>query len=142
MHAALRTTEPGRGHAAFTEPRRSACHPDPVLLTGSHTLANGVRVRLRLPHTGDRAALANLHDRLGLEAGELELRRLLHFDPRSRRAVCAFAWIGGVETLAGFAVGERTQAGGSEVVLADLTIAPGLDDLLLAAVDPDDARVA
>jgi hypothetical protein len=95
-----------------------------VLLTGSHTLANGVRVRLRL------------------DAGELDLQRLLHFDPRSRRAVCAFAWIGGVETLVGFAVGDRTRAGGSEVVLADPTVAPGLDDLLLAAVDPNDARVA
>jgi hypothetical protein len=113
-----------------------------VLLTGSHTLANGVRVRVRLPHTGDRAALANLHRRLGLEAGELDLHRLLHFDPRSRRAVCAFAWIGGVEMLVGFAVGDRTRVGASEIVLVDPTVAPGLDDLLLAAVDPSDARVA
>ena len=113
-----------------------------MLLTGSHTLANGVRVRLRLPHAGDRAALANLHDRLGRIAGELELHRLLHFDPRRRAAVCAFAWIGGVETLVGFATCDAGEDPRPAAVLVDEHIAADAGELLLAALRERDVRVA
>ena len=100
-------------------------------LFGTHNLAGGVRVRLRLPHTSDRRALRELQARLGLPAAdELEVGRALRHHPREHVAVCATAWTGGGEELVGFASADLR---GSEpvVVVADEGTAPGVHDLLL-----------
>jgi hypothetical protein len=114
-----------------------------MLLTGSHRLANGVRVRLRYPHARDRAAVGALHARLGLPADELEVRRMLSFDLRHRRVVVAVAWVDGVETLVGAAGGSHAGDPAPDVLLADEALAPGITELLRAALDElVSARVA
>ena len=65
-----------------------------MLLTRSHPLPGGDRVRLRLARTTDREQLADL---LGLEPEELEIRRLLR-----RWALVATVWDGECDVLVGF----------------------------------------
>jgi hypothetical protein len=88
-----------------------------MLLTSATTLANGTRVRLRLPHAGDRA-----------------LGDLAAFDPRRRTVVIAGAWIGGREVVV--AVGTVDRVLGAEPVLlhADEEQAPGIGAMVVAAL--------
>ena|ERR671923_191569 len=114
-----------------------------MLLASSHRVLNGLRVRLRYPHTRDRAAVAALYGRLGLPCDELELRRLLSFDLRHRRVVFAVAWVNGVETLVGAAGTAHDGDPTPDVLLADEARAPGVGELLLAALaEQEGARVA
>ena len=102
-------------------------------LTRTHTLPNGLRVRLRFPHAGDRRALRDLHGRLDLPVDELELRRALRHDRREHVAVCAIGWLGREERLVGFAAGD---VGGADppLLVADREVAPRLEELLVAAL--------
>ena len=79
-----------------------------MLIDRHHTLPDGRRVRLRLPHVGDGAPLSDL-------TGEPELaaRRALRADV----AVCALAWDGAHEELVGF--GRLTPDGRRAVVAPD-----------------------
>jgi hypothetical protein len=114
-----------------------------MLLTSSHRIGNGLRVRLRFPHTRDRPAVAALYARLGRPCDELELRRLLSFDLRRRRVVFAIAWLDGVETLVGAAGTAHDGDPAPDVLLADETLAPGVGDLLRAALaEQERLRVA
>ena len=114
-----------------------------MLLSGSHRVLNGLRVRLRYPHTRDRATVAALYGRLGLPCDELELRRLLSFDLRHRRVIFAVAWVNGVETLVGAAGTTRDGDPAPDVLLADEALAPGVGELLRAALaEQEGARVA
>jgi hypothetical protein len=65
-----------------------------MLLSRSHALPDGTRVRLRLARKGDREQLAAF---LGLHPEELEIRRLLR-----RWGIVATAWDGATEVLLGF----------------------------------------
>jgi hypothetical protein len=105
-----------------------------MLLTSSHRVDNGLWVRLRYPHTRDRSAVASLYARLGLPCDELELRRLLSFDLRRRRVVFAVAWLDGVETLVGAAGTQHDGDPTPDVLLADEALAPGVGELLRAAL--------
>src|SRR4051794_41937113 len=58
-------------------------------------------VRLRLAGPSDRAGVLALLARRGVEAGELEVQRLLAFDPGRRSVLAAFAPLEGRETLVG-----------------------------------------
>jgi len=90
----------------------------------AQTLPGGLRVRFRLPQRTDRAGLAAL----GL--GELEAGRALRFDPRERAAVCAVAFVDGVDVLLGFgAIALRTGAR-PDLLLADEGAAHGVAALL------------
>lgn len=91
-----------------------------MLLTRSHPLPSGDRVRLRLARTGDRPLLAAF---LGLEAGEMEIRRLLR-----GWGVVASVWDGVSEVVLGF--GGMT-AHGPAVVADD----PDVRALLERALD-------
>jgi hypothetical protein len=73
-----------------------------VLLHGFHPLPDGRRVRLRLPHTLDRAELHELLREHGLTADEIDVRRALRCVPRRRLALCAVEWAGSSERLVGF----------------------------------------
>jgi hypothetical protein len=101
-----------------------------MLLSTAHRLDNGLRVRLRFPYTDDHRRVADLHARLGLPHDEMGTRRLLRFDPRRDRVVCALAWIGGSDTLVGLA----TAGTGGEAIVADEAAAPGVGDLLRRAL--------
>lgn len=98
-------------------------------LDATTSLPDGTRVRLRLPHATDRPALHALHARLGLRADELDVARVLRFDPRRRAVVCATAW-----TQEGpLVVGYGSIAHGAlhpDVLLADEVRTPGLRALL------------
>ena len=73
-----------------------------VLFARSHRLDDGLRVRLRLARPGDEPPIAGLLDRVGLVAGDLDLARLVRFDPRRRAVVCATALVAGAEHVIGF----------------------------------------
>jgi hypothetical protein len=102
-------------------------------LSRSHTLPNGLRVRLRLPHAGDHRALRALHEGRELAATPLELRRALRHDPRDHVAVCATGWVGRQERLVGFAAAD-VHGAEPVLLLADEDVAPDVSELLLAAL--------
>lgn len=105
----------------------------PMRLDTHHTLPTGPRLRLRLPHTGDRPALADLLQRLGLTAGDLHVGRALRFDPRTHVIVCATVWHGGAETMAGLVAAPR-DAAQPDLLLADEALTPGVGDALVRAM--------
>jgi hypothetical protein len=104
-----------------------------VLLSRSHPLADGARVRLRLPHAGDRAGLVALHDRLGAPLEPLRLARILRFDPRACVSVCATMLTGLNEVLVAY--GHIDRDGRASLVVADELLAPGVTDLVRAALE-------
>ncbi len=110
----------------FTDPTADAATLDTILmrLDTHHTLPGGPRLRLRLPQVRDGVQVRELLHRLGLRAGELDLVRLLRFDPTTRTIVCATVWTGTEETLVGLAA---TSHGNVEpdVVITDEVLAPG-----------------
>ena len=103
-----------------------------MLLTRSHPLPDGTRVRLRLPHAGDRAGLITLHDRLGAPLDPLRLARILRFDPRACLSVCATMLVGIDEVLVAY--GHIDRDGSSSLVVADEVLAPGVTALVNAAL--------
>ena len=58
-------------------------------------------MRLRLAGPSDRAGVQALLSRRGVDTGELEVQRLLAFDPGRRSVLAAFAPLEGQETLVG-----------------------------------------
>ncbi|MEP6954536.1 MAG: hypothetical protein ABI950_10800 [Solirubrobacteraceae bacterium] len=111
-----------------------------MLLFTVHTLPSGRRVRVRLPQRGDLPGLLALHDRAGRAISDLDARRLLRYDPRSRAVVCATAWVDGAETLVGFAAAVPGQEPGP--LLADEAHAPGVTGVLRTSVREYLSRVA
>jgi hypothetical protein len=107
---------------------------DRVMLSTTHRLQDGLRVRLRFPYSTDRAAVAALYARVGLLVDEIELRRLLRFDLRRRRVICAVAWVDGAEQVLGIASTTHDGDPTPEVLVADEERAPGVGRLLRAAL--------
>jgi hypothetical protein len=103
-----------------------------VLLTRSHPLPDGTRIRLRLPQSGDREGLSALHDRLGAPLDDVRMTRILRFDPRACVSVCATMLSGLTEVLVGY--GHVDRDGTSSLVVADETLAPGVTELVRAAL--------
>lgn len=103
-----------------------------VLLTSSHPLPDGTRVRLRLPQVGDRLSLRILHERLGAPLDDVRLTRILRFDPRACVSVVATTFQGVTEELVGY--GHVDRDGGDQLIVADEAAAPGVSGLLRAAL--------
>lgn len=103
-----------------------------VLLTRTHPLPDGSRVRLRLPHAGDRAGLTALHERLGAPLDDVRMGRILRFDPRACLSVCATMLTGSTEVLVAYGHVDRDGAG--SLVVADEVLAPGVTELVAAAL--------
>jgi len=99
-----------------------------VLLGRRHSLPNGLRVCLRLPHPGEGRRLRELHLRIGREADELDLSRIARFDPHRRVTICATVLAGTAEVLVGYATAEIDRA--APAVVVDERLAPGLRTLL------------
>lgn len=99
------------------------------------SLPRGLRVRLRLARVRDREGVRRLCERRGIEPGELELARLVHFEPRRRVVICATALIGSAETVVG--IGSVELEAGDEpepFVLVVDERAEGLGPLLADAL--------
>jgi len=112
-----------------------------VLLTRTHPLPDGTRVRLRLPHSRDRAGLIALHARLGAPLDDVRMGRILWFDPRACLSVCATMLAGLTEVL--IAYGQVERDGTASLVVADELLAPGVTELVAAALaERSEARVA
>jgi hypothetical protein len=103
-----------------------------VLLTRTHPLPDGTRVRLRLPQAGDRAGLVALHERLGAPLDAMRMGRIVRFDPRACVSVCATTLSGLTEVLVAY--GHVDRDGTSSLVVADELLAPGVSALVRAAL--------
>jgi hypothetical protein len=99
------------------------------LLDRHHALPGGDRVRLRLPHFGDRAEVHEFLERLGLGAGDLDVRRGLQWSPAGRWSVVAMHWDGTRERIVGLATVDRSD-GAPTLVAED----PAVVSLLALAI--------
>jgi hypothetical protein len=72
-----------------------------ALLGDYHLLENGLRVRLRMARSSDLIHIRGLLSRVRRSPGDLELARLVQFDPRRQCVLCATALIDSMETLVG-----------------------------------------
>ena len=106
----------------------------------THPLQDGPRVRLRLASRGDAAAVADLLARRGLQASELDISRLLAFDPARRVVLCAFAPIDGLETLVGIGAVDVADGADPDTLVVDERLAGGGLGRLLGDVLADRAR--
>ena len=86
------------------------------LLDRHHAVADGTRIRLRLPQISDRHELQTFLARLGIE--DLDTRRALRWSPRAGRwSIVATRWDGSREAIAGVAVVEGED--GAPTLLAE-----------------------
>lgn len=100
-----------------------------MLLNSKTTLPDGSRLRVRLPQAVDRHALRALHARLGLVAEDLDIARVLRFDPRRVAVACASVWDGSTEIVVGYGA-IRLDAGDPHLLVCDEATAPGARDAL------------
>jgi hypothetical protein len=107
-----------------------------ALLARSYALPRGPRVCLRLARIRDAPAIRALCERRGIEPDELELARLVRFDPRHRIVICATALIGLAETVVGIGAIELSAGHPREpdVLVVDREATDGLDELLADAL--------
>lgn len=114
---------------------RKGIDPGP-LLARSYALARGPRVCLRLARARDAGGIADLLWGHGRQPDELELERLVRFDPRRQVVLVATALVESRETVVG--VGaielEHSLEALPTFVLADAHLTEGLDELLTAAL--------
>jgi hypothetical protein len=103
-----------------------------ALLARTYPLPGGPRVRLRLPQSSDADEIQALASR---RLTDLELARLLRFDPRQRLVICATALIDGSDRVVGVgAIDLDRVQDGPEVVTSDRASLEGLGDLLRKAL--------
>jgi hypothetical protein len=107
-----------------------------ALLARYYTLSRGPRVCLRLVRSRDADGIRRLCERAGITLGELELARLVNFDPGTRIVLCATALIDSAETVLG--VGAIELGHDLELVprlvVADEELTDGLAALLRDAL--------
>jgi hypothetical protein len=72
-----------------------------ALLGHIYNLQDGLPVRLRLARSSDARAIRQLLEAQGLESAELDLARLVYFDPRRRYVLCATGLLDSTERLLG-----------------------------------------
>ena len=92
-------------------------------------IAGGPPVRLRMAGPSDRPLVSALLARRDLPADELDVQRLLAFDPARRHVLCALAPLAGAEVLAGFgaiAFGDDAP----DMLVVDERFGPALGELL------------
>jgi hypothetical protein len=107
-----------------------------ALLASSYLLPRGPRVRLRLPQLRDALAIRELLRSQGRGPEELEVARLVRFDPRVRLVICAAALIGSRESIVGIGAIdlEPGRAARPDTLVVDAEQAEGLEELLNRAL--------
>jgi hypothetical protein len=81
----------------------------------------------------DVIAIRALLERQGLDVDELELARLVRFDPRRRAVICASALVGLTETIVGIGAIDL-DALMPDTLLVDDELTDGLRELLSTAL--------
>lgn len=84
----------------------------------------------------DAPAIRALLERGGLDPEDLEVARLVRFDPRTRVVICATALIGSSDTLVGVgAIGlDVNPQAEPDTLVVDAQLTDGLDQLLRRAL--------
>ena len=103
-------------------------------------LPSGPRVRLRLAVPADRERVECLLRERGVEASELDVRRLLTYDPSRRRVACAFAPIDGKDALVGLAAIDIERGAEVDTLVVDERITHGLGELMVRVLAERAAR--
>ncbi len=83
--------------------------------------------------------LALLRER-DINATELDVRRLLAYNPARRRVSCAFAPVDGRETLVGVAAIDLTPAAEVDTLVVDERLTDGLGELMVSVLTEGTAR--
>jgi hypothetical protein len=120
---------------------RSGIDPG-ALLARSYPLPGGGRVRLRLLRRSDAAALRGLLAAAGAAPDELELQRLLRFDPRRRLGIAAVAPRARGEALLGAGAIDLIPGAHPDPIVVDPSCGEALDDLLANALRARARRAA
>src|SRR3954453_3065634 len=105
-----------------------------ALLSRTYALPSGPRVRLRYARRSDVPGLRALLEHHGAEPSDLELSRLVRYDPQHRAVICAPAPIGGTEMIVGFGAIELQAEAPPEMLVVDESLTDGLAALLAAAL--------
>lgn len=105
-----------------------------AMLSRSFELPAGPRVRLRMAHRTDLPAIQALLEQRDVGASELALSRLASYDPRERAVICAFAWIGGSETIVGVGASDLARGSEPDTLVVDERLTDGLGPLLSMAL--------
>lgn len=113
-----------------------------ALLARSYPLPTGERVRLRLLRQSDAAAVRQLLVEAGDVPDELEVRRLLSFDPRHRIAIAAVTPRPRAEALLGAGAIDLIPGADPDVIVVDPACADALEDLLGSALRARARRTA
>lgn len=104
------------------------------LLSRYYRLPSGGTVRLRLARRSDVPALRELFSGRGVEATDLDLTRLVRYDPWSRVVVCACAAVAGREELAAVGAIDLELGAEPDTLVVDEHFADGLGELLGSAL--------
>ena len=105
-----------------------------ALLSRSYPLPAGPRVRLRLARRSDLPAIRSLLERREVEASELAVSRLVHYDPRRRAVLCATTPLGGTETVVGVGAIDLQADAEPDTIVVDERLTQGLGELLTSAL--------
>jgi hypothetical protein len=107
-----------------------------ALLARTYALPRGPRVCLRLARPRDAAGIADLYRSHGHAPDELELARLVRFDPRRQIVISATALIDSVERVVGVGAIDLDEgsADSPSFILVDELLTEGLEQLLADAL--------
>jgi hypothetical protein len=105
-----------------------------ALLSRTYELPTGPRVRLRYARRSDLPGLRALLRQRGIEPTELELTRLVRYDPQRRAVICATAPINGTELIVGVGAIALEEEALPETLVVDEALTDGLVELLGAAL--------
>jgi len=105
-----------------------------ALLARSYPLPTGERARLRLLRQSDAAAVRQLLVDAGDVPDELEVRRLLSFDPRHRIAIAAATPRPRAQALLGAGAIDLIPGAEPDVIVVDPSCGEALEDLLSSAL--------
>jgi hypothetical protein len=96
----------------------------------THALPGGPPVRLRLARRSDAPAGTALLAGRGVSASEVEVARLLAFDPAVRAVICACAPVDGRETVVGIGAIDLRAGADPDALVVDEARTDGLGELL------------
>jgi hypothetical protein len=105
-----------------------------ALLSRTYELPTGPRVRLRYARRSDLPGLRALLRQRGVEPTELEVTRLVRYDPQRRAVICATAPINGTELIVGVGAIALEEEALPETLVVDEALTDGLVELLGAAL--------